>query len=132
MNKKRRPAREVEQRTKREKRRYPFKTTTKLIELVDKRHYGNMVRLIERLRPYLMDGEGGAFTLTRLYFDLDRLMYQRQVVYAELAIFLNEVKTDDGLACAQSVFFRYLSSSDHCNLGLSESSLKALILKAMK
>ena len=48
----------------REKRRYPFNESTKLIELVDKKHYGDVVKLIERLKPYLTDGEKGAFSLT--------------------------------------------------------------------
>jgi hypothetical protein len=45
----------------REKRRYPFNESTKLIELVDKKHYGDVVKLTERLKPYLTDGEKGAF-----------------------------------------------------------------------
>lgn len=132
MRKKRVVAREEQQRTQREKRRYPFKSTTKLIELVDKKHYGDIVKLIERLSPYLLTGERGPFMLTRLYFDLDKLVFQRQFVYDELAIFLKKVKDENGLTVTQSVFFRYLSSPDHCNLGISENSLKALILEAMR
>ena len=132
MIKKRRAARVEQQRAKREKRRYPFKITTKLIGLVDKRHYGDIVKLIERLSPYLLTGERGPFMLTRLYFDLDKLVYQRQFIYDELAIFLKKVKDENGLSVTQSVFFRYLSSPDHCNLGISENSLKALILEAMR
>jgi hypothetical protein len=48
----------------REKRRYPFNESTKLIELVDKKHYGDVVKLTERLKPYLTDGEKGGFSLT--------------------------------------------------------------------
>ena len=132
MRKKRVVAREEQQRARREKRRNPFKSTTKLIELVDKRHYGDIVKLIECLSPYLLTGERGPFMLTRLYFDLDKLVYQRQFVYDELAIFLKKVKDENGLSVTQSVFFRYLSSPDHCNLGISENSLKALILEAMR
>ena len=127
-----RAAREEQQRAQREKRRYPFKSTTKLIELVDKKHYGDIVKLIERLSPYLLTGERGPFMLTRLYFDLDKLVYQRQFVYDELAIFLKKVKDENGLSVKPSIFFRYLSSPDHCNLGISENSLKALITEAMR
>ena len=129
---KRRAARVEQQLAKREKRRYPFKSTTKLIELVDKKHYGDIVKLIDRLSPFLQDGERGAFTLTRLYFDLDKLAYQRQFVYDELSIFLKRVKDENGLLVLQSVFFRYLTNPDHCNLGISENSLKALISEAMR
>ena len=62
----------------REKRRYPFNESTKLIELVDKKHYGDVVKLIERLKPYLTDGEKGAFSLTGLFFDLEAVSGQRR------------------------------------------------------
>lgn len=132
MKKTRRVARDEQQRARREKRRYPFKSTTKLIELVDKKHYGDIVKLITRLSPYLMKGERGPFMLTRLYFDLDKLENQRQFVYDELALFLKKVKDENGLIVSQSVFFRYLSHPDHCNLGISENSLKALISEALR
>ena len=55
-----------------------------------------------------------------------------QFVYDELALFLKKVKDENGLSVTQSVFFRYLSHPDHCNLGISENSLKALILEAKR
>ena len=116
----------------REKRRYPFNESTKLIELVDKKHYGDVVKLIERLKPYLTDGEKGAFSLTGLFFDLEAVSGQRQFIINELALFLKKVKDDGGLKCSQNVFFRYLSSPEHCNLAISENSLKALISEAIQ
>ena len=116
----------------REKRRYPFNESTKLIELVDKKHYGDVVKLIERLKPYLTDGEKGAFSLTGLFFDLEAVSGQRQFIINELALFLKKVKDDGGLKCSQNVFFRYLSSPEHCNLAISENSLKALISEAIR
>ena len=95
-------------------------------------HPSDIVKLIERLSPYLLTGERGPFMLTRLYFDLDKLVYQRQFVYDELALFLKKVKEENGLSVTQSVFFRYLSHPDHCNLGICENSLKALITEAMR
>jgi len=124
-------AREEQLRAQRDKRRYPFKSSTKLIELVDKKHYGDIVKLTERLRPFLLDGERGPFVLTRLYFDTNKLQAKRSFVYAELALFLDKMRREGGLTCSQSVFFRYLSSPDHCNLGISERSLKALVSKAL-
>lgn len=128
---KKKSAREEQLLAQRNKRRYPFESSTKLIELVDKKHYGDIVKLTERLRPFLLAGERGPFMLTRLYFDMNKLQNQRSFVYAELALFLDKMKCEGGLTCSQSVFFRYLSSPDHCNLGISERSLKALILKAL-
>ena len=116
----------------REKRRYPFNESTKLIELVDKKHYGDVVKLTERLKPYLTDGEKGAFSLTGLFFDLEAVSGQRQFIINELALFLKKVKDDGGLKCSQNVFIRYFSSPEHCNLSISWKSLKVLILEAIR
>ena len=116
----------------RDKKRYPFTESTKIIELVDKKHYGDVVKLAERLKPFMMDGGKGAFMLTGLFFDLEKVSGQRQFVIDELALFLKKVKDADGLKCKQSEFIRYFSSSDHCNLDISEKSLKPLILEAIR
>ena len=114
------------------RRRYPFTESTKLIELVDKKHYGNVVNLIELLKPYLIDEGQGPFLLTGLFFDLEKVKGQRQCIILELASFLKKVKDDGGLKCSQNVFFRYLSSPEHCNLAISWKSLKVLISKAIR
>ena len=116
----------------RDKRRYPFTESTKLIELVDKKHYGDVVNLIELLKPYLIDEGQGPFLLTGLFFDLEKVKGQRQCIILELASFLKKVKDDGGLKCSQNVFFRYLSSPEHCNLAISWKSLKVLISKAIR
>ena len=116
----------------RDRRRYPFNESTKLIELVDKKHYGDVVKLTERLKPYLKDEGKGAFLLTGLFFDLEAVSGQRQFVIDELAVFLKRVKDGGGLKCCQNVFVRYLSCPEHCNLGISWKSLKVLILDAIR
>ena len=114
------------------RRRYPFTESTKLIELVDTKHYGDVVNLIELLKPYLIDEGQGPFLLTRLFFDLEKVKGQRQYIILELASFLKQVKETKGLKCSQNVFFRYLSSPEHCNLAISENTLKAHILEAIQ
>lgn len=115
---------------KQEKRRYPFSEKTKLIEFVDKRHYGSLLKLLKCLRPYLIDGEESDFKLKRLYFDKKKLLNNHQVVFDELALFLLDVK--EGLRQPQSVLIRYLSTPEHCNLQIKEESLKALIIEAKR
>ena len=117
---------------KQQRRRYPFTESTKIIELVDKKHYGDVVKLAERLKPFMMDGGKGAFMLTGLFFDLEKVSGKRQFIIDELALFLKKVKDADGLKCKQNVFFRYLSCPEHCNLAFSEKSLKVLILEAIR
>ena len=114
------------------RRRYPFTESTKLIELVDKKHYGNVVNLIELLKPYLIDEGQGPFLLTGLFFDLEKVKGQRQFIIVELAFFLKKLKETNGLKCSQNVFFRYLSSPEPCNLAISWKSLKVLILEAIR
>ena len=116
----------------RDKKRYPFTKSTKIIELVDKKHYGDVVRLTERLKPFMMDGGKGAFLLTGLFFDLEKVNGQRQFIIDELAMFIKKLKDANGLKCKQSLFIRYFSSSEHCNLEISEKSLKVLILEAIR
>ena len=116
----------------RDKKRYPFTKSTKIIELVDKKHYGDVVKLAERLKPFMMDGGKGAFMLTGLFFDLEKVSGKRQFIIDELAFFLKKLKDTKGLKYRQNVFFRYLSSSEHCNLAFFENSLKTLILEAIR
>lgn len=73
----------------REKRRYPFNESTKLIELIDKKYYGDVVKLAERLKPYLTDGVKGPFLLTGLFFDLEAVSGHRSyVIEAPLRVFI--------------------------------------------
>lgn len=117
---------------RRDRRRYPFTESTKLIELVDKKHYGDVVKLIEQLKPYLIDEGRSPFFLTGLLFDLEKVKGQRQFIIMELASFLKKLKETNGLKCSQNVFFRYLSSPEHCNLAISWQSLKVLVLEAIR
>ena len=91
-----------------------------------------MVNLIELLKPYLIDEGKGPFFLTGLFFDLEKVKGQRQFIIVELALCLKKLKETNGLKCSQNVFFRYLSSPEHCNLAFSENSLKVLILEAIR
>lgn len=91
-----------------------------------------MVKLINRLRPHLMDGEGGAFAMTRLYFREESLATCRWAIYIEIALFLRKVKTEKGLTCSQLAFFRYLTSPEHSNIAISANGLKSLISEAMR
>ena len=61
---------------------------------------------------------------------MEKLLNIHQYVFDELALFLIDVK--DGLTKPQSAFIRYLSTPEHCNLGIKEESLNALILEAKR
>lgn len=117
--------------TKQQKRRYPFNETTRLIEFVDKKHYNCLLTLVRQLRPLLQDNEEtNDFKLYRLYFDKELILMKRQFIYDVIANFL--IDAHQGLIYKQSVFIRYLSTPEHCNLGVTEKSLKAIILEAKR
>ena len=126
----------VRQARKQKERRYPskfLKESTRLIDLVDQHHHSAVRQLVDNLESFLMEGEyeKGYISLTRLYFNPNMFKkLTRQSVYDELAKFFYQVKSENGFKCRQSHFFRYLADPAHCNLGVSEKSLKALIAKA--
>lgn len=123
--------RERQRNRKQQKRRYPFNDKTKLIDLVENTNHSRLKKMLERLHPYLLEGEeSNIIQLNRLYFDLEKIEGIRKYIVYELASFLKEAHK--GLRFKQSVFFRYLSTPEHCNLGIKESSLKALILGVMR
>lgn len=126
---KKRIARQVQKAREHHKKMFPYKECTKLIDLVKSNCHGDVRRLVDNLRPYLLDGEGGYLFLTRLYFDEEKIQGVRKNVIKAIAEFLIEVKKKNGIIKRQSTFFRYLSDPIHCNLGISEKSLKALIAK---
>ena len=83
------------------------------------------------MRPFLQDNEEvNDFKLYRLYFDKVKLKMKRQFVFDEIAKLL--VDAHNGLIYKQSIFIRYLSTPEHCNLGISEKSLKTLVLEAKR
>jgi hypothetical protein len=126
----------VRQARKQKERRYQskfLKESTRLIDLVDQHYHSAVRQLVDNLESFLMEGEyeKGYISLTRLYFNPNMFKkLTRQSVYDELAKFFYQVKSEKGFKCLQSHFFRYLANDVHCNLGVSEKSLKALIAKA--
>ena len=57
----------------------------------------------------------------------------KQTIYMRGGMaYMNGVRDDGGLKYSQNVFFRYLSCPEHCNLAISENSLKALISEAIQ
>jgi len=112
---------------KRERQRHPFRKETKIIELLNNNSIRDLDNLIRMLQPYLLDMDVNIFTINRLYFDLQKIAGQRKVIYLELKLFFKNVMLKRGLKCKQSHFFRYLTNPEHCNLGISENTIKAIL-----
>lgn len=129
---KRRVDRKVLKEKRRNRRMCPFEEKTLLRDLIDKESYEDLNNMLETLRPFLMDDEVELYNCNRLYFDLKKIERIHKIVISTIAVFLNEVKKKQTLRHPDSVLFRYLSSTEHCNLGISEKSLKALVYKAIQ
>ena len=112
---------------KREKQRHPFRRETRMIELLQSNSYGDLKSLLQQLKSYLLDKNSNFLTVNRLYFDLQAIAGIREYIYTEFRLFFKRVKEKDGLRCKQSHFFRYLADPEHCNLGISENSIKAIL-----
>ena len=130
--KKRRVDRKVLKEKRRNRRMCPFEEKTLLRDFIDKESYKDLTKMLETLRPLLMDDEVELYNCNRLYFDLKKIEGRHKIAINAIAVFLNEVKKKHTLRYPDSVLFRYLSSTEHCNLGISEKSLKALIYKAIQ
>ena len=132
MAKKRRIGLKVRQERHTHNRRYKFKDETLLKEFIHPSAYKELRGVLQKLHPYLLDQGLNINNANRLYFDLEKIIGLRQYVIDTLAIFLAKAKQTARLAKTQSQLLRYLSDPVHCNLGISESSLKTLILEAIR
>lgn len=107
-----------------QKRRYPFTKKTRLFDLVKASNHSTLARWLNDIRPYLAGGELPDWKkVTRLDFNCTRNM---AIVARCIASFLLEIG-NDGLKCKKSVFFRYLTSSEHSNIAIPEDHLKTLV-----
>ena len=132
MAKKKRIGLKVRQERHTHNRRYKYNDQTLLKQFIHPRAYKELRELLQKLDPYLIDQGLNINNAYRLYFDLEKISGIRQYIIDTLAIFLGKVKQADCLELPQSQLFRYLSDLTHCNLGITESSLKALILEAIR
>lgn len=108
-----------------QKRRYPFKKITRLIDFTTPPGHRALRQLVDNLRPYLMDGEATWTQLTRLYFDHAKLAGNLNPIYVEIAKFL--IAAENNLTHKKSVLFRFLTHQDHSNLDISEDCLKTIV-----
>jgi hypothetical protein len=107
-----------------QKRRYPFTEKTRLFDLVKASYHPELAQWLDDIRPYLTDSEQPNWKkVTRLDFKYPR----SKVLIAQcIARLLKEIG-NDGLKCKKSVFFRYLTSSEHSNINIPEDYLKTLV-----
>ena len=122
------------QQLRKAKRRFPFDENTMICELFKPEYFKRLDELTNQLRPYLSNEvktlrrEKGLFLSTEGIKNVKRTW-----LYALIAmtIALGEQR-ESPLKVPRSIFFRYLSTSEHSNIRLSEPALKASVSKVLR
>jgi hypothetical protein len=105
-----------------QKRRYPFTPKTRLFDLTTASSHTTLAEWLAFIAPYLQDGKVPDWkTATRLDFRCSK----ERIAWC-IAVLLDKIG-NDGLKCKKSVFFRYLTSSEHSNINIPEGNLKTLV-----
>lgn len=112
--------------------RKEFTSRKRLSTLVRKEHHGELQKLIEELRPSLVDGDSICWkTVTKLEGCYSERKSKAEFIL-KIAMFLESIGRGDGLEVKPEAFIRYLSSSKHSNLGLDFKSLKSKIYSMLR
>lgn len=120
------------QQQRKAKRRYPFDENTMICELFRPQYFKRLDELTSQLRPYLSNDVKTLRREKGLFLSAEgKKKIKRTWLYALIAMTIAPGEQGESpLKVAKSIFFRYLSSSDHSNIRLSEPALKASVNKA--
>ena len=112
--------------------RKEFTSRKRLSTLVRKEHHGKLEKLIEKLRPSLVDGESICWkTVTKLEGCYSERKSKTEFIL-KIAMFLESIGRGEGLEVKPEAFIRYLASPKHSNLGLDFYSLKSKIYSMLR
>jgi hypothetical protein len=107
-----------------------FTPKTRVYDLLKKEFHEEFKSLIEKIRPYVRDGDTIDWKHLR-YFDFnDELIRKAEFIFM-IAQFLHVIGKGDGLKCKMSVFIRYLASNEHANFELKYRSLNTQISRML-
>lgn len=107
-----------------------FTQKTRVYDLVKSEFHGELRVLIEKIRPYIRDGDTIDWKHLR-YFDYEDEKINKADFLLIIANFLLAVGKGNGLKCKMSVFIRYLASNEHSNFGLKYRSINTLIYRIL-
>ena len=107
-----------------QKRRYPFTPKTRLFDLVSASSHTTLAAWLAFIAAYLQDGKEVPDWKTCRRLDYRKIRDDRLAwCIATLLVTIGK----DGLKCKKSVFFRYLTTSEHSNIIKTEEQLKTLV-----
>ena len=105
-----------------QRRRYPFTPKTRLFDLTTASSHTTLAEWLAFTAPYLQDGKVPDWkTATRLDFRCSK----ERIAWC-IAVLLDKIGKE-GLACKKSVLFRYLTTTEHSNITISEEALKTMV-----
>ena len=122
------------QQLRKAKRRFPFDENTMICELFKPEYFKRLDELTNQLRPYLSNDVKTLRREKGLFLSAEEMKnVKRTWLYALIAMTIAPgEQRESPLKVPRSIFFRYLSSSDHSNIRLSESALKASVNKVLR
>ena len=122
------------QQQRKAKRRFPFDENTMICELFKPEYFKRLDELTNQLRPYLSNDVKTLRREKGLFLSAEGMKnVKRTWLYALIAMTIAPgEQRESPLKVPRSIFFRYLSSSEHSNIGLSESALKASVNKVLR
>lgn len=103
-----------------------------ICELFRPQYFKRLDELTNQLRPYLSNDVKTLRREKGLFLSAEgKKKIKRTWFYALIAMTIASGEQGESpLKVAKSIFFRYLSNTNHCNITLSESTLKASVNKA--
>lgn len=122
------------QQQRKAKRRYPFDENTMMCELFKPEYFKRLDELTDQLRPYLSNDVKTLRREKGLFLSEEgKKKIKRTWFYALIALTITSGEQGESpLKVTKSIFFRYLSSSEHSNITLSEPALKASVNKVLR
>lgn len=105
-----------------------------MCELFRPQYFKRLDELTNQLRPYLSNDVKTLRREKGLFLSVEgKKKIKRTWFYALIAMTIApEEQQESPLKVTKSIFFRYLSSSEHSNITLSEPALKASVNKVLR
>ena len=111
-----------------QKRCYPFTPATRLYDLIKAEYHNKLAQWLEIIKDDLKGrGVPNWKTVRRLDFNCDTGTAAKLI--ARLMVMIEREK---GLKCKMSVFFRYITSKEHSNIGVNDYYFNLLVNNIIK
>ncbi len=105
---------------------------TRLLAFFSKKHYGAYAKMIDELRPLLVNPNHSCWLIERLKFSPDLPHGSRKLIYQSIARLLKPGNCVFAQGWCKNDLFRWLSDPKHTNLGASFQTIKDAVYQYIK